>query len=220
MAREINQLSLATRAQVRRHEGLTSVPGRLRPMSMDMGLSLPGTLVNPSCLRTWARVARDSWLISRAIGAVHESSGTAGRQRGPSDPSASYPRHLVDHEYVGPEPDRPGELVDTAGPQTRARVPQETRSPGQDIGPGPESPGAAGRHRRSMGMGLSRPGTLVNTSCHRTWARVARESWSTTWAVRHVPETPRGAGRPSGPSDPSACCPGLLVNPAGTRTPA
>ena len=66
----------------------------------------PGTVVDPSDPQAWARVAPESWLTPRAIRTKRNSHGSAGQNCGQLDPSACHP----------------GQLVDTAGSQTRACV--------------------------------------------------------------------------------------------------
>ncbi|RKM61833.1 hypothetical protein C0984_19790, partial [Clostridioides difficile] len=68
---------------------------------------------------------------SRALAQWPESPVTAGRPRGKSDPG----------------PSRQGELLDTAGYQSRARVARESSWMRQNHGPETESPGTVCQRR-------------------------------------------------------------------------
>ena len=179
---------------------------------------------------------------------MHETHGTAGRQRGLSHPG----------------PSRGGQLVDPAGPWTYARIPRDCWSTPQAIGseresqwtqqvhgpmpeyPGtagrphgpldlstirlgelfdpralghrPELPGTAGRHRGPSGPGLSRPGRLIDPAGLLTSSRVSWGSCSTPRALGPGPEWPVTAGQPRKVSDKDPRRPGQLIDPAGPRT--
>ena len=122
-----------------------------------------GRAGRPSGPQTCARVTQDSWSTPRVFRQWPESRGTAGRHRGPSDPSAI----------------RPGDLVDTASPSTRARV---ARTPGQT--------------REAVGTLTSCQGQLVHYGGTRTRAIDARDACSTPRYLRRGPESPRTTGRP------------------------
>jgi len=152
----------------------------------DTGLSHPGQLVDPTGNQSRARVLWHSW----------------------STPwshywSASCPGVLVDPAGYGAGRESSGRAGLPGGPTTRARVALECWSSTQDLGPGPESPRAAGRHRGPWDTGLSYLGLLVEPAGLRTRARVARDSRSTLRARGHGPELPEMACRPRGPSDTS-----------------
>ena len=110
---------------------------------------------------------------------------------------------LVDPAGYGAGRESSGRAGLPGGPTTRARVALEGWSSTQDLGPGPESPRAAGRHRGPWDSGLSYLGQLVEPAGLRTRARVARDSRSTLRARGHGPELPEMACRPRGPSDTS-----------------
>ena len=152
----------------------------------DTGLSHPGQLVDPTGNQSRARVLWHSW----------------------STPwshywSASCPGVLVDPAGYGAGRESSGRAGLPGGPTTRARVALEGWSSTQDLGPGPESPRAAGRHRGPRDTGLSYLGQRVEPAGLRTRARVARDSRSTLRARGHGPELPEMACRPRGPSDTS-----------------
>ena len=144
--------------------------------------------------------------------------GTAGRPRGPSDPSTSVP----------------GQLVNPTGPRARARVPHDSLSPPQALGTGPESPRTFVRHHGPSDLSVSRQGQMVDTKGLWTRAPVARDSWLTpgprkrtrgaheSWftppAFGPGPESPWPAGQPRGLSDPSVSVRGQVVDTEGTRT--
>ncbi|RKM63586.1 hypothetical protein C0215_19805, partial [Clostridioides difficile] len=98
----------------------------------------------------------------------------------------------------GPEPSRAGEFVDTAGPRAPARVAQYRWSNPRALGPGPESPGTAGRPRGPSDTSVSPLGQLFDTR-----------------ALRHGLESPGTAGQHRGILDTGPSRQGLLVDPAG-----
>ena len=162
-----------------------------------------------------------------ARGPGHDSPGRAGQPRGPSDTGQSALDSRSTPRGLGPGPwspgtsvqnrgasdlvqNRPRLLVDSAGPQARAR------SPGTDIRhPGPrslsESPWKAGGHCGPSGTALRRPGRLVDTAGLPTMYRVSRERWSTTRALGNGPESLGKAGRLLRYWDPGLSPPGQLV---------
>ncbi|RKM63581.1 hypothetical protein C0215_19820, partial [Clostridioides difficile] len=73
-----------------------------------------------------------------------ESPSTADQHCGPSDMGAN----------------RPGHLVDTSGPQTRARVARDSWSTPRDHRPVPESTGTACQHSGASDPSGSHPGPL------------------------------------------------------------
>ena len=123
---------------------------------------------------------------------------------------------------IGPNLRRPGQLIDTTGRGTGARLSRESWSNPRELRHWPESTRRASRTRGPSDTCTSHPGQLVNPGrpSVRARARVARDSWLTTQAVRLVPKTPGRAGRPRGPSDPIASHPVHLVEPMGLRTQA
>ena len=74
-------------------------------------------------------------------------------------------------------------MVDTVGPQTRARVTWENWWTSQYLGPEPESPGTAGRPHVPSEQGPSRQETLVDNAGTGSRAQVTRDIWSSpgTW---------------------------------------
>ena len=200
----------------------------------EPGASHPGQLINCAGHRTrgrgtresWStssasdpkRVARESWLILRALRTLAESPGRTGRHRGPGDPSESRLVEVVEHAY----------------PQSRARVVRDIWSTPREHASGPESPGTAVRHLkhwnlvsghpedlvestglqtlagaalesglapRAIGAERESPVQLVDPAGPRTRARVARESWSTPQALGNGPESPWTVVRTCRPSD-------------------
>ena len=132
----------------------------------DTGLSHPGQLVDPTGNQSRARVLWHSW----------------------STPwshywSASCPGVLVDPAGYGAGRESSGRAGLPGGHTTRALVALEGWSSTQDLGPGPESPRAAGRHRGPRDKGPSYLGQLVDPAGHRTRVGVTREGWSTPWAL-------------------------------------
>ena len=110
----------------------------------DLGRSRPEHLVDPVGPWTRARGARDRWSTPWALGYGPESPRAAGRHRGTSGMGARLPGQLVDHGPSDPNPSRPGELVDTAGPKAQACVAQDSWSTPSAFRPEPHSPGTAG----------------------------------------------------------------------------
>ena len=84
--------------------------------------------MDPAGTWTRARVARDFWSKPRALGPLHESSGTAGRPCGTSDTG----------------PSRPGGLVDSVGRPAQARVAPDIWTTLRSLGPRPEVFDSAG----------------------------------------------------------------------------
>ena len=116
-----------------------------------------GQMIDPVGPRIRARVARDSWLTPRAHRHRPNSPGTADRTHGHSDPgpstrgSWSNPRALrhglQSSSTAGRHPgnldtcaSRPGELVNTTGTKTRARIKPESWATTWAHVHGPESP--------------------------------------------------------------------------------
>ncbi len=139
-------------------------------------------------------------MTPRAIRAGRESSGTAGRHRGPTIGVRVALECWSTPQAMEPGASPLGELVYPAGP-----LPER------------ESPWRAGRPRRTSDPGLSRPGQLVDTVGPGPRARVTWDSLSTLRAIGPEPESPGKAGLPHGPSDLSASCPVQLVDIAGLR---
>ena len=148
------------------------------------------------------------------------SQGRSGRARGSLDPG----------------PCRLGDLLDTAGPRTRAQAVQYSWSTPQALGHGPESPGTAGlpagprtRARftrdiwstlRASELSPSPLGLGVETAGARTRAQVTLDSFWTPQELVHGPWSPGTASRPRGTSDTITCRPGDLVDSAGPWTQA
>ena len=97
----------------------------------------------------------------------------------------------------------PGQLVEPAGPRTRALVTQDIYrlrghpDPGpsrrvswsnpRDLRPWREFSGTAGRPRGSSDTGPRHLEQLIDIAGHWTWARIARDSWSTLRDLGHGP---------------------------------
>ena len=81
-------------------------------------------------------------------------------------------------------PCRPGQLVDSVGPQNWARVAR-----------------TAGRHRWALDPGPSHARQPVDTAGPRARARIPRDSWSTPWAIRLEGDSPGRGGRSRRHSD-------------------
>ena len=128
----------------------------------DPGPRRPGQLVNHPVPRTQARVAQKSWSSPRAIGAGPEWSGTAGRLRGPLGTSPSRPGDLVDTVGTRTLAQFNRHRINLAGTRTLARVTRDCWSTPRAFGPKRESPGTAGRPRRSLDPSASVPGQLVD----------------------------------------------------------
>ena len=181
-----------------------SSPGHLvDPRDLGPQRKWPRELVDSAGPRTWAHVARVSWSTLRNPRPFPESPGTACQHHRPSDTGLYCPGQLVNPAGYGAGRESSGTAGLPHGPTTRARVALECWSSTQDLGNGPESPRAAGRHRGPRDTGLSYLGQLVEPAGLRTRARVARDSRSTLRARGHGPELPEMACRPRGPSDTS-----------------
>ena len=145
-----------------------------------------------------ARFAQDRRLTSRAFRHEPESSGSAGRPRECSDPSTSRPGMMFD---TACPPSGPGQLVDTTGPRTQARVTRDSCLTPQALGTGP-----------------SCPRKLVDPAGPRTRAQVIKDIGTTFRALGHERESPGNAGQPRVYSHPSVSRQGPLVESAGPRT--
>ena len=77
---------------------------------------------------------------------------------------------------------RPGQLVNPAGPRTRALVTQDIYRPRGHSDPDP-----------------SQPGQLIETAGPQVRVRVVRESWSTPRELRPKSESSRTAGDTADP---------------------
>ena len=131
------------------------------------GVSWGSSSTPRACLRTQARVSRDSWWTPRALGQGLDSHGTVSRPLRPSDP--------------GPRP--PGQPVDPAGARSLADVARDIWSPPRALGHGPGSPGTAGQpqdlgpepewagrysgHCGPLGTGPSRLGSVIDPAIPR-----------------------------------------------------
>ena len=110
-----------------------------------------------------------------------------------------------------------GQLVDTAGPQIRARVTQDSWSTLRAIGHGPESLWKAGPPHGISDLSTIRPGEMVEAAGHRTRGRVARASWSIPRSLGPKCESPGTAGQPHVSSNSGPRHAGQLVNTAGHK---
>ena len=108
--------------------------------------------------------------------------------------------------------------VNRAGARTQARVARGSWSTPRALGHEPDSPGTAGRLRRTWDKGPICPGELVDPVGSRNRVRVSRECWWIPRGLGHEPESPGTSGRPHGTSDTGPKCPGDLVDPVGTET--
>ena len=142
---------------------------------------------------TWVR-----WSNLRALGPWPDTPGTAGRPRGPSDPSAS----------------GPGQLFNT---QARSQVARDSWSTPKDFGPGTDSHGMAGRPRGTSDWARD-PRTAGRRRGHSDPCTRRPEQLFELRALGHSPESPRTAGRRRGPSGTGPSHPGKLVDTTGTRT--
>ena len=191
-----------------RHRGpsdsISSRPGELvDPAGPRTNLSRPRDLVEAVGPRTQARVARECWSTSRAIGPQRESLRRGGRHRKHSHTGLSCPGELVDPMGYR----RRAQGLRSAGrprrPSDRIPITRESWSTPRALGPGPESPWCADPTCGTTDLFPSHPGLLVNPAVHRTQAQVARVSW---WTLRAL--------------GPSSSHPGELVDPVGPRTQA
>ena len=166
--------------------------------------------------RTEARVATDAWSTTWYILPGSEWPGSAGHATG----HRARARGAQDR-------------WSNAGPRIRARVPRDRGTPRgpwpqardtrdcwstpRSLGPGPGSPGTAGRPLMPSDLGTSHPGQRVNPAVLQTLARVMQDSWSTPRASRPERDSPGRSGRNREPLEPGASRPGQLVDPAGHR---
>ena len=156
------------------------------PRALRHGPESPGKMVDPVGPWTRARLARESWSNTWALGPKRVWLGRTGSGRSPWEPVGSRLGYLVDP--TGPwaqaraarETCRPhgasgtglipmGQSVVPAGPPTQARVTRDRLSTPQDHGPGPETLGRAGRHRKTSDPGPSHPGQLEDTAGPLAW---------------------------------------------------
>ena len=208
-----------------RHRGpsdsISSFPGELvDPAGPRTNLSRPRELVEAVGPRTQARVARECWSTSRAIGPQRESLRRGGRHRKHSHTGLSCPGELVDPMGYR----RRAQGLRSAGrprrPSDRIPITRESWSTRRALGHEHESPRSAGRHRGHSDSIESLTGELVDPAGLRNHARDARESWSTARALGPGPESPWCADPTCGTTDLFPSRPGLLVNPAVHRTQA
>ena len=95
-------------------------------MALEPSVIRPGELVEAAGPLTHARVAWENSLIPRTIGPGPERHGRAGRPRGPSDLNASCPGHLVDPMGPGNRAQIEGQMFDTLGTRSQARVTRDS----------------------------------------------------------------------------------------------
>ena len=156
-----------------------------------------------------------------------ESPGTGGRRCRHSDPGPSHPGQMVEpasprtrsrvvrdkwtlHE-LGHGRESLRQLVDPAVPRTMARVARDSWWTPQDFGPGPVSPGTAGRPGSPSDQGLNCPGQLVDTAGPLEQAQFSRDSWSTPPALGQGPKSPGTDVPPHRPWDRRPSRPGNLI---------
>ena len=182
------------------------------PRALVHGPSVQAQLDNTAGPWTWAQVAQERWSSQRALGPVPSSCGTTSKSRVPSDPGRGHPVQLVE-----PGLSRPGQLVNTVYPRTRAQVTQHSSSTPWYLGYGPESPRISGQNHEPSDPFSGTPGQLfdpaglrtrdvssghlVDTTGRRTRARVPRDSRSAPWAHVQGPVSDGRAGRNRGPSE-------------------
>ena len=184
---------------------------------LGKGLRCRGQLADPACPQTRTQGTWDTWLNMLALGPGAESPGRAGPTRGHSDPGLNPRDAWSTPRYVrpGPEsprtagrhrgtsdtgPSLPGQLVNNTGPQTQARVAQESWST-----------------LRGLGNGLEMPRKLIDNPGPWARAQVARDACSTLRSLRPGPESPGRAGRHSGTSGTGLSPLGVLVDTRGPR---
>ena len=126
------------------------------PQALGTGSESAGTAHPPRGPRTQAQV-------TGTAGRTHgpEFPGTFGRPQGPLDTSASR-----------------GTDVRNPGPRALSRVYWEGWSTLRAFGPGPQSPGRAGRHRGPSNPGLRHRGQGVDPVGPLTLEEVVRDNWS------------------------------------------
>ena len=96
------------------------------PWPLEPSVIRPGELVEAAGPLTHARVAWENSLIPRTIRPGPERNGRAGRPRGPSDLNASCPGHLVDPMGPGNRAQIEGQMFDTLGTRSQARVTRDS----------------------------------------------------------------------------------------------
>ena len=163
-------------------------------------------------------MAQESWSIPRTLGHYHESPGTAGRHCEPSDTGQFAWERCQHRGHSDTGLIRPGQLVDPAGPRTRARVTQNCWSTPWNLRYEPESPGRAGRPCQPADMIATCLGELVDPAGPRNQSRFAWDNRSTPLGLVHGPVYPGTTGPHRGPLDTSVIRPGLLVDIEGPRT--
>ena len=160
------------------------------------------------------RVARDTWLTLRdlgtraesrdrwstpwALGARPESPGTAGRPHRTSSTGPGLPGQLVDRRPQDLGRSHLGQLVNTAGPRTRARVVRDSWSTPRDLRHGPEAVGNTGQPREASGTIPSCPGQIVYPTGPRTRDRAAPDTQSKTRFILPESKSPGSAGHATG----------------------
>ena len=82
-------------------------------------------------------------------------------------------------------PTRPGDLVDPAGPRTRARVAKDIGSTSRALAEERVLPGTAGQARGHSDPSVSRQGQLVEQAGFQTRVPVARDNWWMRLAFGH-----------------------------------
>ena len=125
-----------------------------------------------------------------------ESPGRAGQHRGGSGSGASHPGQLVDTEGNRTRARVPREVC----PRIRARDARESWSTPRELGLGPKAPRTDGPPRQPSDTGPSCPGQLVDTPGPQSRTRITGK-----------------AGRTCGPSDPRPSRPGEMVDSAGPQ---
>ena len=101
---------------------------------------------------------------------------------------------LVDPRALNQVPSLTGQLGDTAGNRTLARVTRESWLTPRALGHWLESPGTAGRPLRQSDLDPSPLEHLVEFAGTRTHAQVSREGWLTPHVLGARPESPGTSG--------------------------
>ena len=135
--------------------------------------------------------------MARVLGQMHESPGTTGRTRAPSDSSAGHPGSLVDHE----------------GLWTQAPVARDSWSTAQALAHKCECPGTAGRLGVPTDPGRNHPEYLVGTAGPWQRVRVGWETWSTPRALGPKRECPGQLVEQAGPQSQDGVAKNICLTP-------
>ena len=168
--------------------------------------------------RALARVPRDSWSTTQALGTGPSWPGQ------PFNPAGLRTRARITRDswwtphVFGPITKSPGRAGRTRGPSGVGPSCPERSSTPQDIAPKPDSHGRAGRTHGTSDPSLCGPGELVEPAVPGSRAGVARDIWLTPRGLGHGRESPGGPGRPCGASGTGLIPLGQSLVSAGPRT--